>query len=253
MNHNLVVLDPAHGGTDPGSTVGDHVLEKDVTLAVAARLRVALTAAGFTVVSTRDADGPDPLPSDQRAEIANRAHAVACVVLHATAIGSGVHVYTSMLPPSAPEGDASSGFVPVPWDMAQAPSVDQRLHLASDLRAELGAESLPVMVGRAPVRPLDNMMCPAVAIEIAPLGAAGSTPTPVTDADYQQRVAATVTAALKTWRSHAEPQPTAETNPDAQTAAQARAIAVAEVAGRAAAARISTAAAALRPAQKGSQ
>jgi N-acetylmuramoyl-L-alanine amidase len=258
MNHNLVVLDPAHGGADPGSTVGDRVLEKDVTLAVAARLRVALTAAGFTVISTRDADGPDPLPSDQRAEIANRAHAVACVVLHATAIGSGVHVYTSTLQPPAPaenvDGGYSSVFVPVPWDMAQAASVDQSLHLASDLSAALGAENLPVMVGRAPVRPLDNMMCPAVAIEIAPLRGADGAATPVTDADYQQRVVGTVTAALKTWRSHAEPQSAAETNPDGQTVAQAKAVAAAEAAGRAAAtARSSTTAAALHPAQKGPQ
>jgi N-acetylmuramoyl-L-alanine amidase len=258
MNHNLVVLDPAHGGTDTGGTVGDHVFEKDVTLALAVRLRAALTAAGFTVISTRDADGPDPLPSDQRAEIANRAHAVACIVLHATAIGSGVHVYTSTLQPSAPEQDAdggsSSGFVPIPWEMTQARSMDQSLHLASDLSAALGAENLPVMVGRAPVRPLDNLMCPAVAIEMAPLRGADGAATPVTDPNYQQRVVGTVTAALRTWRNHAEPQPTAETGPDAQTAAQAKAIAAAEAAGRAAAtARSATAAAASRPAQKGPQ
>ena len=132
--------------------------------------------------------------------------------------------------------------------------MDQSLHLASDLSAALGAENLPVMVGRAPVRPLDNLMCPAVAIEMAPLRGADGAATPVTDPNYQQRVVGTVTAALRTWRNHAEPQPTAETGPDAQTAAQAKAIAAAEAAGRAAAtARSATAAAASRPAQKGPQ
>ena len=224
MNHNLVVLDPAHGGPDAGGTVGDQVAEKNVTLALAVRLRAALTAAGFTVVSTRDADGPDPLPNDQRAEIANHGHAVACIVLHATAIGSGVHVYTSTLrrPLPAGRGQRSLHFVPVPWDMAQAASVDQSLRLANDLNAALRSENLPVVVGQAPVRPLDNLMCPAVAIELSPLAVAGVGATPVTDPNYQQSVASTVTAALRTWRGHADSQ-AAETSPGAQTVAQANA------------------------------
>jgi N-acetylmuramoyl-L-alanine amidase len=243
MNHNLVVLDPAHGGSDPGGTLDDHVLEKDVTLAMAARLRTALTAAGFTVISTRDADAGDPLTADQRADIANHAHAVACIVLHATAIGSGVHVYTSMLSPAAPDQNPDdqppSAFIPVPWDMAQAASVDQSLRLANDLRTALGAQNLPVVVGHAPLKPLDNLMCPAVAIELSPLAVAGVGPTPVTDANYQQSLVSTVTTALRTWRTHADPPSTAETAPDpdpeAQAAVQARAIAAANAAGLAAA------------------
>ena len=224
MNHNLVVLDPAHGGPDTGGTVGDHVVEKDVTLALAVRLRAALNAAGFTVVSTRDADGPDPLTTDQRAEVANRTHAVACIVLHATAIGSGVHVYTSTLSSaSAQNADGESLFVPIPWDMAQAASVDQSMRLASDLKAALSGENLPVVLGRAPVRPLDNLMCPAVAIELAPLAVAGVGATPVTDANYQQSVAGTVTAALRTWRGHADSASAAEASPDPRTVAQANA------------------------------
>ena len=61
MDRNLVVLDPAHGGQDAGATLGDNIFEKDVTLAIAARLRATLTAAGFTVVSTRDADSAIPI------------------------------------------------------------------------------------------------------------------------------------------------------------------------------------------------
>ena len=95
----LVVLDPAHGGPDPGAKLGEQGLEKDVTLALAAKLRPALTAAGFSVVSTRDADLANALTTDQRAEMANRPRALACLVLHATGAGSGVHVYASPLQP----------------------------------------------------------------------------------------------------------------------------------------------------------
>jgi N-acetylmuramoyl-L-alanine amidase len=211
MNRNAVVLDPAHGGQDAGATLGDKILEKDVTLAFAARLRTTLTAAGFTVVSTREADSTTPPTNDQRAEIANRAHAVACIVLHATASGSGVHLYTSALQPPEEDSSASipltprSAFVPVPWEMAQAAFVSQSLRLVSDLSAALGKASLPAISGREPVRPLDNLECPAVALELAPLAVAGSDATPVTDADYQQRVAATLTTAMQAWRDHAAP------------------------------------------------
>lgn len=208
MNRNLVVLDPAHGGTETGATLGDHVLEKDVTLAMALKLRAALTAAGFTVIATRDADAGDPLTTDQRAEIANRTHALACLVLHATATGSGVHVYTSTLQSSDAPGAASpSGYVPIPWDLAQAGFADQSQRLASGLTNALGTASLPTVAGRAPVLPLDNLMCPAVAVELAPLVTAGADTTPVTDADYQQRVVASMATALKSWRDENAPAP----------------------------------------------
>jgi N-acetylmuramoyl-L-alanine amidase len=201
MARNLVVLDPAHGGPDLGATLGDRVFEKDVTLAFAARLRTALTAAGFTVVLTRDADPADPAPSDDRAEIANRAHATACVVLHATATGSGVHIYTSTLtPPLEDTASEDSAFIPTPWDSAQAAYVRQSRRLAANLSSALAGSSLPAIAGQAPLRPLDNLTCPAVAIELAPLQSAG---TPVTDAAYQLRVAGALTGALRTWRDQA--------------------------------------------------
>ncbi len=211
MNRNAVVLDPAHGGQDAGATLGDKILEKDVTLAFAARLRATLTAAGFTVVSTRETDSSTAPTNDQRAEIANRAHVPACLVIHATASGSGVHLYTSALQSQDEDANAElpltarSAFVPVPWEQAQAASVGQSLRLAGDLSAALGKAGLPVVSGQEPVRPLDNLECPAVAIELAPLPVAGSDATPVTDAEYQQRVAATLTAALQAWREHATP------------------------------------------------
>jgi len=252
MNRNLVVLDAAHGGPDAGATLGDKIFEKDVTLSIAARMRTALTAAGFTVVSTREADPATALTGDQRADIANRGHALACIVIHATASGSGVHLYTSELQP--PQEDSSSNypltprvaFVPVPWEMAQAASVSQSLRLAGELSAALGKANLPAVAGREPVRPLDNLECPAVAIELAPLAVAGSDAIPVTDADYQQRVAATLTAVLQAWRDDVDPTASnssatsaggaAATDPAAaaQAAAQA-ARASAEAAGRAAA------------------
>ncbi len=215
FNRNVIVLDPAHGGPDNGATLSGQVLEKDVTLALAARIRAALTSAGFTVVSTRDTDLPSappaPLTADQRAEIANRAHPLACMVLHATAAGSGVHLFASTLPPSAPEPSDSQydapAFTPTSWDEAQAVAIPQSLALAASFNTALAKAGLPALSGRAPLRPLDNLTCPAVAIELAPLLVAGSDPTPVTDADYQQRVASTLAATLRVFRDQAAAGP----------------------------------------------
>lgn len=245
MNRNVVVLDPAHGGPDTGAKLDERLLEKDVTLALAARLKAALTSAGFTVVSTRDADSLNLLTSDQRAETANRAHAVACLVIHATAAGSGAHLYASTLTPKDPP-DATAdvdpsykpAFEPTPWETAQAESIRQSLKLEAELSAALGAAHMPVVAGRAAVRPLDNMTCPALAIEVAPLAVAGEDTIPVTDPGYQQRLADTLAKALQLWRGEIQPPPAAGPKPAAptdQAQAAAKATAAADAAGRAAA------------------
>src|SRR5690606_32858774 len=52
----VVVVDPGHGGPDPGSVAESGLLEKDVVLAVGLNLRDFLEQAGARVVMTREAD-----------------------------------------------------------------------------------------------------------------------------------------------------------------------------------------------------
>lgn len=204
----VVVLDPAHGGLDAGAHLSGNLLEKDVTLALAVRTRAALSAAGFSVISTRDSDLGGLLSADQRAEIANRPHVLACLVLHATATGSGVHVYISKLkerPASPPSSeDQRQAFVPVPWDSAQASVVNQSSALSKDVANAISAAQIPVLIGEASVRPLDNLLCPAVVVEIAPLSSSDSVQTAVSDSNYQQHLAAAIASALKAWRKQFE-------------------------------------------------
>lgn len=257
MNHNLIVLDPAHGGPETGATLSGDVAEKDVTLAIAGHLRSALASAGFTVVTTRDADPPDPLPTDNRAELANRTHAVACIVVHATATGSGVHLYTSTLQPSEPapvtDDQTPPPFTPVAWDSAQAASVEQSQRMANELRSALVSGGLPVVLSKAPLRPLDNLMCPAVALEIAPLPIPGGDITPPTDANYQQHIAATVATALRSWKTHADPlaSATAADWDKALAPSASQALAVPQRAASAARSQPRPTAAPAPPAQKG--
>ena len=96
--------------------------------------------------------------------------------------------------------------MPTPWEKAQATSISQSLRLASDLGSSLTTSGIPLVEARASVRPIDNLQCPAVAVEIAPLVADGKS-TSVADAAYQQRVADAIARALMFWRNHADAPP----------------------------------------------
>jgi N-acetylmuramoyl-L-alanine amidase len=196
----VILIDPAHGGPDPGAHLPNNVVEKDLTLSFAIILRALLTASGVTVISTRDGDPAAVFTTDQRAEIANHAHPTACLILHATASGNGVHIVTSALTPDdTTDTDTRS---PIPWETAQAASITQSLRLANELGVALLHAKLPVILSQASVAPLDNLTPPAVAIEIAPLGADDSDATAVTDPVYQQRIAQAIAAGVTSWRAH---------------------------------------------------
>ena len=78
----IVVIDPGHGGRDPGATgVSGNSTEKDLTLTLARELRARLAERGrVRVALTRDSDRY--LTLDQRAEIARRLGASIYLSLH---------------------------------------------------------------------------------------------------------------------------------------------------------------------------
>jgi N-acetylmuramoyl-L-alanine amidase len=83
----LIVLDPGHGGNDPGNQNSALRLdEKDVTLDVARQLAKLLEARGYRVVLTRTEDRRVEL--EQRAEIAGRARADLFLSIHFNALPS---------------------------------------------------------------------------------------------------------------------------------------------------------------------
>jgi N-acetylmuramoyl-L-alanine amidase len=201
---NLIVLDPAHGGRDSGAQISGTTAEKDVTLALAQKLRPALTAQGFTVIATRDSDPTDELVSDVRAGIANHDRPLACVLLHATGSGTGVHLVYSSLP----QAKERSSTRALPWDRAQEPMVAMSTRLANELGLALENAHVPVLLLLGSVPPIDNLICPAVAVELSPLKSDSGKTIPVTDGAYQQRVINAVATAIASFRTHNAPAPT---------------------------------------------
>ena len=82
----VVVLDPGHGGIDPGAE-RDDVAEKDLMLSFARALRDALVRAGAQVVLTRDDDIFVAL--ETRVAIAHQQNADLFISLHADSLSQG--------------------------------------------------------------------------------------------------------------------------------------------------------------------
>jgi N-acetylmuramoyl-L-alanine amidase len=189
----LVLLDPARGGTENGAHVADRVDEKETTLVLAERISIMLRARGFTVEMTRDSD--TTVSSDARAALANTTHPIACILLHATGTGTGIHLYTTTLHQTPP--DATK---PALWDAAQAPYAGRSRALAGDLLAAFTRSKMPVSSGQTWLRPLDNMQCPAVALEMAPM----KDGTTADDITYNGHVADVIAAEMLLWRTRVQ-------------------------------------------------
>ncbi len=78
-----IVIDPGHGGHDPGAIGPNRVREKNITLKIGKMLADKLRAMGFQVIMTRDKDVFIPL--EERTAIANMSNADIFISIHANA------------------------------------------------------------------------------------------------------------------------------------------------------------------------
>ena len=79
-----VVIDPGHGGRDPGAVGIGGLREKDINLTVSNRIKATLEGKGINVVMARSDDREIDL--DPRVDIAERANADIFVSIHSNAI-----------------------------------------------------------------------------------------------------------------------------------------------------------------------
>jgi N-acetylmuramoyl-L-alanine amidase len=155
------MIDPSHGGYDKGASFGGKLLEKDVTLRLARELRKELEERGIPSRMLRDSDVD--VPMERRAEITNEQRAGIYVALHAGGPGHGVRVYTPMLAdPQQPAGRF------LPWQSAQAAALDRSKMAGQAVAGELRKKGMNVATLGIPIRPLNNIVVPAIAVELAP-------------------------------------------------------------------------------------
>jgi len=176
----MVMIDPAHGGSESGAVLNPAILEKDVTLAAARRLRGDLNAHGILAELVRDGD--ITLSTDDRAAKANSEHPVLYICLHATSEAGGMKIYSAML------GEAQENNGPfVDWNTAQSSSLASSRSAQQQLAAAIQKSGISARSLRAPLRPLNNVTTTALGIELAPTTADVSQ---FMSADYQQNMAA---------------------------------------------------------------
>ena len=174
----LILIDPAHGGADSGAALNAAIPEKDVTLILGRRLRQELNSRGLESQLLRDSD--IALTADQRAAAVNALHPALYIVIHATSQGSGMHLYSAIVPP---DQDSRGPFLD--WQTAQASALTRSRSIQAQITAAIQKTGFPLRSLTAPLRPLNNVVVAAIAMELAPTtGDVSQLASP----DYQQMV-----------------------------------------------------------------
>jgi N-acetylmuramoyl-L-alanine amidase len=161
---NIVVLDPAHGGTDQGARGTEGISESDEVLQFANATKRALEAQGFQVILTRE--GNDNPSFDDRSARANAQRGAVFITMHiaSTGLTGTARVYVE---PEVPQANNITGLIP--WDRAQAPFLSLSRKMGEMVQQELSKrfKGSPDTLQTAPVRQLRTTAAPAIAVEIS--------------------------------------------------------------------------------------
>jgi N-acetylmuramoyl-L-alanine amidase len=196
----VIVLNPAHGGTDSGARGQNAAMEKDLVLQMARGVKAELERQGFRVVMTRNDDSN---PSyDDRAAMGNGYSGAIFVSLHIASTGTVGTIrayYDQLSTPYVPSNDTVSTAQKVAppaavglnsWNEAQRAYLNSSHRLADLIQIELAQKfsgSADTALGAA-VRGLRSVAGPAVAIELSSVSApdpgalANSAAVPIADA-----------------------------------------------------------------------
>ncbi len=221
-----LVIDPGHGGDELGTQGSSGLLEKDVVLDVARRLKSVVEGRlGIRVILTRDEDRL--VPHDERASIANNNKADLFISLHANASPNksvkGAEVFYLSLDGLSDEakrlaanpdtrsvpvlGGGSRDIDLILWDMAQARHLAESSAFAVTVEEELRrlVEMSPNPVQQAPFRVLVAANMPAVLVEMAFLSNPEEERLLATD-EFKNRIVQALYDAILHYRSRVEAQ-----------------------------------------------
>lgn len=170
----ILIIDPGHGGHDPGSVGADGRAEKDVTLVLAGLIRDMLRPA-YSVQLTRDGDYWVDI--ETRTALANGSRADIFVSLHAggsfnrKTLGKAVFIFeprssTEWAQKERPLVDLQGDLRP--WDRIQITHKNKSRLLAGFLLETLQhkLESVDRRIHGAPILVLEGADMPAVLVEV---------------------------------------------------------------------------------------
>ena len=218
-----VVIDPGHGGEELGTQGAKGAIEKEITLAVARRLRTLIESRlGLKVFLTRDDDRTMSL--DERSAFANNHRADVFLSIHANSAvrpalkGAEVYYLTVERADAEARKKAEENATTLPalgggnraidlilWETAQARFLEQSSTLAGFIEQSLRprVEMSPRAVQQAPFRVLVGANMPAALVEIGYLSNAEQE-AQLTAGPYQDQVAQALLDALIKFREFLE-------------------------------------------------
>jgi N-acetylmuramoyl-L-alanine amidase len=177
-----ITLDAGHGGDDSGAKGAGGTAEKNVTLAVARRVRATIEARlGYRVIMTRDDDRLVPVAD--RTALANNNKSDLFISLHANssfrATVAGAAVYVAAFDQNGPVkphipvrlpafGGGFRDLELVPWNLAQIRHKDQSAGFAG-LLVDQFRDRIPLAdasIDAVALRVLESANMPAVLIEL---------------------------------------------------------------------------------------
>ena len=196
------MLDPAHGGTDPGARGTGGIRESEIVMEFTAQIRTALESLGFQVMQTRQ--GNENPSFDDRSAIANAQRGAIFVTLHVASSGlpgtARVYVMSDL-----PATNDSTGLIP--WERAQAPFLPLSRRFGDYVQGFLAQrfKGSPSTAQVAAVRQLRTTAAPAIAVEISSVS--------VEDRGQLDRMAPGVADAIARGASAFRPSYIVPTNP----------------------------------------
>jgi len=200
----MVVLDPGHGGTDPGTGLGS-LEEKRFTLDIAKRVSARLRQNQVNVMMTRDRD--ISLKLDERCWRADKYGSDVFVSIHLNAsrdqATSGVETYIIPAPGYPTTAEMENNVMPAkrkdcPGNRFDGANVVLAQYLHKGLVAHTGAMDRGIRRARFYV--IRNANCPAALVECGFLSNRGEAKR-ISDSAYRDRIAEGITRGLLTYLS----------------------------------------------------
>jgi N-acetylmuramoyl-L-alanine amidase len=197
----VIVIDPGHGGIDSGAN-NPSGTEKDLTLALARRLRAALQSQlGATVLLTRDSD--IALDNEARSAVANNNQANLFISLHAGYSSNQANSGSSIFVMSQDFGGVSNvrdsrNTLFLPWFLGYRTHRQASGQIAKLLQEELtgAVPGWKFPLRTAPLGVLASATMPAVVVEMGNFNNATNTQT-MMDNPFQSRVVAAIVNAVQ--------------------------------------------------------
>jgi N-acetylmuramoyl-L-alanine amidase len=155
-----VVIDPGHGGNDVGARIAPKVLEKNLTLALARRLRLELQTRHIAVTLLRDGDTDVPL--EQRVAMTNLARPSLCISLHVEP-GTILRIYTAASAGLSGGGLDRNGFLP--WQTAQSAFLTDSHAFAAVAAESMAKREITTQVRATFLQPMHSIAAPVIALE----------------------------------------------------------------------------------------